>query len=80
MFSDEEIAEILISMVEGGDFPDRSVTEKHIRAIEDFERVSNDKVQFIIEHHPHIFGLRSKGKPSSAYTTEHHLYELISDN
>ena len=59
-----------------GDFPDYSVKLKHIRKIYDLEVLSDNKVRFKLDRHPHAFGFASLGMPSSAYRTITILYEL----
>ncbi len=59
-----------------GGFPDQSVKERHLQKLYDFEVLSDNKIRFKLDRHPHAFGFSSLGTPSSAYHTITYLYEL----
>ena len=59
-----------------GEFPDNSVGKRHLQKLYGFECLSNGKVRFRLDRHPHAFGFASLGMPSSAFCTITYLYEL----
>jgi len=67
---------MLEELIESSAFPDESFIRRHLDKIYDVETLSNGKVRFWIERHPHLFGNASIGKASSAYIPISYQYEL----
>ena len=74
--TDQEIRNFLVEIIEFGNFPDDSFDVQHLERISGFKKITQNKVQFEIERHPHIFWKPSIGKESSAFVTETYLFEL----
>lgn len=71
-----DVRALLYEIVENGNFPDESFGIEHIEKIDIKEWVSNDKVRFIVERHPHLFGHPSIGNASSAFARVEYIFEL----
>lgn len=73
---DNEIRSMLVDIVESGNFPSDSFEIRHIEEIYSLKVISENKVRFWVERHPHLFGKPTLGNPSSAYIPKCYLYEL----
>ncbi len=73
---ENEIRSMLVDIVENGDFPNGTFDIRHIKRIYTFDFISEHKVQFWVERHPHVFGAPTLGVASSAFITKNYLYEL----
>lgn len=73
---DNEIRSMLVDIVKSGNFPSDSFEIRHIEEIYILKVISENKVRFWVERHPHLFGKPTLGGPSSAYIPKHYLYEL----
>ncbi|MFX0115220.1 MAG: hypothetical protein ACFFB3_11795 [Candidatus Hodarchaeota archaeon] len=78
--NENEIRSILVDIVEKGNFPDDSFEMRHIERIGSFQILSNNKVRFWIERHPHLFGKQTRDLASSAFTPIHYQYELDTES
>ena len=75
--TDQHIRDILVDLLEKDEFPvEDSFQLRHIERIETFSIMGEDKAQFTIEMHPHLFGRESLGMPSSAYIPTVCTYEI----
>ena len=74
--TDNEIRSMLVDIVESGNFPSDSFGIRHIEKTVQFNIVSENKVQFWIERHPHLFNKPTLGMASSAFIPIDYLYEL----
>lgn len=68
---ENEIRGMLADIVESGRFPSDTFDVRHIEKIGGFQHLSQPKVRFWVERHPHLFGAPSLGKASSAFVTKH---------
>ena len=72
----DDLFSCLLGILKNGNFPDDSFEEKHFIKTYFHERITDKKVQFSVERHPHIFGHPSKGIASSAFATVNRNFEL----
>lgn len=73
---DTDARSMLVDILEKGDFPDESFEKRHIERIDEFERVAPNKFRFSVRRHPHLFGHKTLGRPSSAYAIVKDIFEL----
>jgi len=75
-YKEKDLRNLLFSIIDKDEFPDKSFEIRHIERIEHFEQTPKNNFRFKIERHPHLFGQSSIGRPSFAYVPITDHFEL----